>query len=187
MRTLNWSTWNKQMNNKIKQGLWESLWQLAVCRPWPVSTGTRLATTAQCVVCLSDVRDTLILPCTYLCLCQHPAPTPFATRPATAPSATRKPGAPLGPRSCPLRRAGLCGASRPPWLPMFLTTCFLLRSLPGTAANPSHEEKLGPLSPAKPNPILSSPDLRLGRALMVAGPFFFFLPSALTTAWLGSK
>lgn len=30
---------------------------------------------AECVVCLSDVRDTLILPCRHLCLCNACADT----------------------------------------------------------------------------------------------------------------
>lgn len=30
---------------------------------------------AECVVCLSDVRDTLILPCRHLCLCNTCADT----------------------------------------------------------------------------------------------------------------
>ncbi|KAB0365138.1 hypothetical protein FD754_009294 [Muntiacus muntjak] len=72
---------------------------------------------AECVVCLSDVRDTLILPCRHLCLCNSCADT--------------------------LRyQANNCPICRLPFRALLQ-----IRAM---------RKKLGPLSPASFNPILSS-------------------------------
>ncbi|KFP78675.1 RING finger protein 157, partial [Acanthisitta chloris] len=54
---------------------------------------------AECVVCLSDVRDTLILPCRHLCLCNTCADTLRSFRALLQIRAMRKKLGPLSPTS----------------------------------------------------------------------------------------
>ena len=131
---------------------------------------------AECVVCLSDVRDTLILPCRHLCLCNSCADTlRYQANNCPICRLRKPPEAPPGPPGHPpLRRGGSHGGSSPSWLPQVLMTCFLLRSLPGTAPNPSYEEKTGPSVPNQLQPYPLIPDLRLRRAFRKLGIFSFF-------------
>ena len=48
---------------------------LANSSPGQVAEDEVSDNSAECVVCLSDVRDTLILPCRHLCLCNSCADT----------------------------------------------------------------------------------------------------------------
>lgn len=72
---------------------------------------------AECVVCLSDVRDTLILPCRHLCLCNTCADTlryqanncPICRlRKGGAPTLFLGPMVPLGEPQAP-EQGGFCG------------------------------------------------------------------------------
>lgn len=157
---------------------------LAVC-PLPPDRWlrTRLAITVPSAWCVSPTCGTRWSCPVATSACVTPAPTPFATKPTTALSAdcVSPPRPHWAPQvTPPPSRAGFRGGSSPSWLPHVLMTCFPLHSLPGTAPNPSHEEKTGPPVPSQLQPYPLIPDVWLRRAFCKLGLFFFsptFCPS----------
>ena len=114
---------------------------------------------AECVVCLSDVRDTLILPCRHLCLCNTCADT-LRYQANNCPICrlrkpqNRRPGPDSGVCEPTDTGVGVGGLWFLPGLSCSLTPAsgwpdglFPSSSLPGTASDPGHEEKTGPLVP----------------------------------------
>ena len=63
---------------------------------------------AECVVCLSDVRDTLILPCRHLCLCNTCADT-LRYQANNCPICRLRKG-----RGAGISHPGVCGSLQPP-------------------------------------------------------------------------
>ena len=95
---------------------------LAVCPPpGQVAEDEVSDNSAECVVCLSDVRDTLILPCRHLCLCHTCADTlRYQANNCPICRLRKPPEAPLGPPGHPPLPAGLASVEAlvPPDSPM---------------------------------------------------------------------
>lgn len=117
---------------------------------------------AECVVCLSDVRDTLILPCRHLCLCNTCADTLRYQANNCPICRLRKPGATgraAGGACCVQMLVGAGRehvvlsdpCARVSWWHLFSPAAF--RALLQIRAM---RKKLGPLSPTSFNPIISS-------------------------------
>lgn len=123
---------------------------------------------AECVVCLSDVRDTLILPCRHLCLCNTCADTlryqanncPIC-RLRESQSPRPRPAGRVCKLPAPPGSGGTVVSARAPVHPDScyqdgLMICSLLVAFRALLQIRAMRKKLGPLSPTSFNPIISS-------------------------------